>query len=68
MFPHYWICNSCAKEMGGEWPKGHIATVVLKKCEYCNGKNHEETEFIAPWVDYNWKDHTANRYAKYARD
>jgi hypothetical protein len=54
--------------MGGEWPKGHIATVVLKKCEYCNGKNHEETEFIAPWVDYNWKDHTANRYAKYARD
>lgn len=53
-FDHYWICHKCASDRGGTWPKNHIATVVVRKCQYCDGKNHEPTEFIAPWVDYNW--------------
>lgn len=53
-FPHYWICNKCAFDKGATWPKGHVCTVALKTCEYCDGKNHAPTEFISPWVDYNW--------------
>lgn len=55
-FPHYWICVACAKERGGTWPKGHVATVALKTCQYCNGNNHEPDQLISPWVDYDWTD------------
>jgi hypothetical protein len=68
IFPHYWICGVCAKERGGVWPKGHVATIAQKKCEYCNGKNHTSEDFIAPWVDYNWEDARVTAYAKSARD
>ena len=55
-FPHYWICFECATQMGGTWPKGHVATLVIKQCEYCKGKNHGPDAFIAPWVDYDWSE------------
>lgn len=54
-FPHYWICDACAKERGGEWPDKHGATLAKKICEYCSGKNQVD-DFIAPWVDYDWPD------------
>ena len=53
-FPHYWICDECAKQRGGIWPKGHCATIAIKTCQYCEVKNHTESEGIAPWVDYDW--------------
>lgn len=55
-FPHYWICGKCAEARGGKWPEGHVATVVVKRCEYCNDKNRSPNEAIAPWVDYDWPD------------
>jgi hypothetical protein len=53
-FPFYEICSQCAEKLGGKWPEGHIATMVLKTCEYCGGKNQKEGEFISPYVDYDW--------------
>lgn len=53
-FPHYWICGVCAADKGGVWPKDHCATVCVMRCEYCQGKNQNPNEAIAPWVDYNW--------------
>lgn len=64
----YWICDTCAKERGGKWPKGHVATVSLMKCGYCDGKNHGSQEAIAPWVDYNWPDKKLTKVAKANRD
>lgn len=52
-FPHYWICSECAKERGGSWPKGHVATFSQMLCKYCKGDKQGE-EFIAPYIDYNW--------------
>ena len=54
-FPYYFICRKCAKKKGGRWPKGHCATVSLVVCKYCKGKNHKKDEYIAPYVDYDWK-------------
>lgn len=50
--PHYWICEFCALDKGGTWPKGHCATVTFGLCEYC--KTKEIT--IIPIVDFNWPD------------
>ncbi len=55
-FPHYWICFTCAKEKGGIWPEGHVATVAPIKCEYCNDKNRLKDEASAPYVDFDWED------------
>jgi hypothetical protein len=53
-FPHYWICHACATERGGVWPEGHVATMAVKKCEYCEDRLRTPNEAIAPYVDYNW--------------
>lgn len=63
LFPHYWICDNCAKERGGEWPDEHVATVAKKMCKYCDGKN-QTNDFISPYVDYDW--HTVK--TKHLRD
>lgn len=68
IFPHYWICCNCAKERGGTWPPGHIATLAYIKCEYCDGKNHTANEAIAPWVDFDWADDESTFIAKINRD
>jgi predicted amidophosphoribosyltransferase len=64
----YWICDTCAKERGGKWPEGHVATLAVKKCGYCDGKNHGVKEAIAPWVDYNWTNKELTHIAKVRRD
>lgn len=68
-FPHYWICDACARERGGIWPEGHVATLALTECQYCNGDKHLSNEAIAPWVDYNWPDdRRADQKARLNRD
>lgn len=32
------ICAECAKEKGWRWPRGHVATISLVKCEVCGEK------------------------------
>ncbi len=54
LFPHYWICATCAAEKGGVWPEGHCATVGDIECKYCNDKNRAKGEASAPYVDYDW--------------
>lgn len=49
--PYYWICNTCATERGGTFPKGHICTVTHKECPYCY-----KTDTIIPIVDFDWDD------------
>lgn len=67
-FPHYWICDACAKERGGVWPENQCATIASKICEYCNGKSQIEP-CIAPWVDYDWpKNIERDLFAKVSRD
>jgi len=67
-FPHYWICDACAKEKGGVWPKGHQATAMEDICPYCRGIK-QLTVHIMPWVDFNWpKDIDSDVTAKMNRD
>lgn len=47
---HYYICEECAKENGGTFPKGHICTVSYDKCDVC--KNDTT---VIPYVDFDWK-------------
>lgn len=49
--PHSFICSKCAKDKGGKWPKGHVATCHEGVCKYCNGK-----AMLANIGDYNWPD------------
>lgn len=30
-----WICDECAKENGGVWPKGHVGTFHNDYCGWC---------------------------------
>ena len=67
-FPHYWICDACAKERGGVWPEGLCATLLQTACKYCRGEKQKE-EFIAPYVDYDWPaDPVLTRRARMQRD
>ena len=64
-FPHYWMCQKCANEMGGYMEEGHCCTVTQGVCEYC-GLNHQ---FLVPWVDFNWpKKPQVDKIAKANRD
>ncbi len=67
-FPHYWICMTCATAKGGTWPEGHVATVSIKPCEYCNDAHRQPNEAIAPWVDFDWPDAKLTRTARMNRD
>ena len=70
-FPHYWICQACAKEQGAEIPEGGIrgATGIDGTCEYCAGGQQKMGEMLLPWVDYDWpKEYKVNRAAKLLRD
>ena len=51
----YWICYICATELGGKWPKGHVATVSEGVCDTCEGKK-QVWKIVAPYVDYDWED------------
>lgn len=31
----YFICAECAEEVGGVWPKDHVATMHEGKCDMC---------------------------------
>lgn len=65
----YWICDACAKERGGVWPEGHVATLADVPCRYCDDKHRKPGERIAPWVDFDWpEDEAANRQARIVRD
>ena len=59
MKKHYWLCADCAKEKGGTWPDGHVATVMVGECPYC-----KVTTTIIPWVDFNWKNQKEERGLK----
>jgi DNA-directed RNA polymerase subunit RPC12/RpoP len=62
---HYWICVECATKFGGVWPEGHVATMILDKCKYCDSKIKEA---LAPWVDYNWSSKSLTKRAIANRD
>ena len=55
--PSGWICNACAKELGGNLPNNHRGTAALKTCSHCNGKKQGEETFIFPACDYIWTGH-----------
>lgn len=62
---HYWLCGECAALKGGVFPKGHICTVMIGKCFYCDRKKVT----LIPWVDFNWpKDKKNDKIAKGNRD
>lgn len=67
-FSHYWICDACAKERGGVWPDGHVATVADIPCKYCDDKNRVGPS--APYIDYDWprESYAFNKKAKVMRD
>lgn len=67
-FPHYWMCDACAKDMGGVHPPDGVGTVIHGTCEYCKGKK-QVGKLLAPWVDFDWpKDQNATKRARLARD
>ena len=43
------ICDTCAKDKGGIWPKHHIATCWIGTCIVCN-----EPRGCAHVRDYRW--------------
>lgn len=51
-FLHYWMCDECARKMGGVFPDGHVCTITMGTCEYCEDENTP----LIPWVDYDWSD------------
>lgn len=51
VLPHYWICDWCAKERGGEPPKGAV-TMKGGECPYCEGKY--QVGALTPIVDFKW--------------
>ena len=67
-FPHYGMCSACAKEMGGRWPKDHVATMTYMECPYCKGKKQLPNEPVAPWLDYDWPDRKKTAAARAGRD
>jgi len=47
----YYICEDCAKEYGGVWPKCHCATFHFGKCDIC-----KKEKTLANIGDWNWPD------------
>lgn len=44
-----WICASCAKNLGGEFPGGHCATFHVGACGVCGGD-----KAVTEPSDYIW--------------
>ena len=43
------ICRDCAKEKGGVWPEGHVATQWYGNCDYCHKR-----KACCSIGDWNW--------------
>jgi hypothetical protein len=46
-----YICSECAGKYGGVWPKNHLATFHIGKCDIC-----KREKGLANVGDWNWPD------------
>ena len=46
-----YLCASCAQELGGKWPEGHVATFHFAKCDAC-----KQSRGLANIGDWDWPD------------
>lgn len=46
-----YICSACAQQLGGKWPRGHVATMHTGICEHCG-----KLTCLANVGDWNWPD------------
>lgn len=47
----FYICSDCAKKNGGQWPKGHVATMHSGICDCC-----KQEKTLSNTGDWNWSD------------
>jgi len=46
-----WLCSTCARKLGGAWPRGHLATITSGPCEVCR----KDSAITTPG-DWDWPD------------
>ena len=51
LFLFEYICTSCARAKGGQWPEGHVATMHAGICEYCGCEKS-----LTNIGDWDWSD------------
>ena len=49
--PPDFICTPCAEKYGGTWPKDHVATWHISRCEYCQRRKR-----VCNIGDWDWPD------------
>lgn len=50
------VCSACAISNGGKWPKGHMATFHIGKCDWCR-----KIQPVTEPRDYGYPEFTIKR-------
>lgn len=58
-----YICHQCAKDHGGVWPPGHVATMHHGECRLCGLE-----QFLGAWDDWDWPGDKLNDVAQETRE